>query len=75
MLSIGILILIPIFPEIHISDNATSIPPEDTSCTEFKNFFEIKSLIIKPLFFSLNRLTSGGGPSLKFMTSLKNSLW
>ena len=31
----------PIFPEIHISVKATSIPPDDISWTEFTSFFEI----------------------------------
>jgi hypothetical protein len=75
MFFFGILILAPIFPAIHISDNATSIPPDDISWTELTNLFEIRSWIVNPLFFSLNKLTSGGGPSFIPTTSLKNSLW
>ena len=58
---------------MHIFETAVRIPPTDTSWHESINFLFINFNIVSPLFFSLNKLTSGGGPFFSNNTVLEKN--
>ena len=51
---------------MHIFDTVVSIPPSETSRQESISLFFINFITVEPLFFSLKRLISGGGPFFSF---------
>ena len=55
---------------MHILEIATSIPPKEISWQETTSFSFINFKIDNPLFFSLKRLISGGGPFFSDKISL-----
>ena len=71
---LGFLISIPLLLLMHILDIAVIIPPKETSCALSIKPLSINFNKVSPLFFSLKRLISGGGPFFSSNIFLANIL-